>query len=103
MCGLKRKFALSTISHLQFEGEKCAVPLLSHLQHKNQAVQCEEKVCSTRIATSAVAAQGLWCGESLYYKECHISSARRKNILYQEGCIYSTKRGLCSVRRKCKL
>ena len=52
MCGLRRKFALSTISHLQFEGRKCAVPLLSHLQHKDKAVQCEEKLCSTRIATS---------------------------------------------------
>ena len=63
MCGLRRKFALSTISHLQFEGRKCAVPLLSHLQHKDKFVQCEEKVCSTRIAASVVAAQGVWHGE----------------------------------------
>ena len=47
MCGLRRKFALSTISHLQFEARKCAVPLLSHLQHKDKVVQCEEKVCSS--------------------------------------------------------
>ena len=97
MSGLRRKFALSTISHLQFEGRKCAVPLLSHLQHKDKVVQCEEKLCSTRIATLAVAAQVMWCGESLHYKECHICSARRKNILYQEGCIYSARRGRCSV------
>ena len=101
--GLRRKFALSTISHLQFEGRKCAVLLLSHLQHKDKVVQCEERVCGTTTATSAVAAQGLWHGESLHYKESHICSARRRNVLYQEGCIYSTRRGLCSVRRKCKL
>ena len=63
MCGLRRKFALSTISHLQVEGRKCAVPLLSHLQHKDKVVQHEEKLCSTRIATSAVAAQDVWHGE----------------------------------------
>ena len=100
---LRRKFALSTISHLQFEGRKCAVQLLSHLQHKDKVVQCEEQVCGTTTATSAVAAQGLWHGESLHYKESHICSGRRRNVLYQEGCIYSTGRGLCSVRRKCKL
>ena len=59
MCGLRRKFALSTISHLQLEGRKCVVPLLSHLQQEDKVVQCEEKVFSTRIATLAVAAQGL--------------------------------------------
>ena len=94
MSGLRRKFALSTISHLQFEGRKYAVPLLSHLQHKDKVVQCEEKLCSTRIATSAVAAQVMWCGESLHYKECHICSARRKifcirrvaSTVQGEGC-----------------
>ena len=78
MSGLRRKFALSAISHLQFEGRKCAVPLWSHLQHKEKVVQCEEKLCSTKIATSAVAAQVMQCGESLHYKECHICNARRK-------------------------
>ena len=63
MCCLRRKFALSTISHLQLEGRKCAIPLLSNLQHKDKFVQCEEKVCSTKVATSAVAAQGVWRGE----------------------------------------
>ena len=75
MSGLRRKFALSTISHLQFEGRKYAVPLLSHLQHKDKVVQCEDKLCSTRIATSAVAAQVMWCGESLHYK--NVTSAVR--------------------------
>ena len=102
MIGLRRKFSLSTISHLQFEWRKCAVPLLSHLQHKYKVVQCEEKVCSTRIATSAVTAQGLWCGKVCIIKNSHLQ-CEEKNVLYKEGCIYSTRRGLCSVRRKCKL
>ena len=91
MCGLRRKFALSTISHLQFEWRKCAVPLLSHLQHKDKVVQCEEKVCSTRIATLAVAAQGVWHGERLHYKGSHICSARR--IMFCIRMVASTVRG----------
>ena len=91
MTGLRRKFALSTISHLQFEGRKCAVPLLSHLQHKDKVVQREEKLCSTRIATSAVAAQVMWCGKIMHYKECHICSARRK--IFYNSRVASTVQG----------
>ena len=75
MSGLRRKFALSTISHLQVEWRKCAVLLLSHLQHKDKVVQCEEKLCSTRIATSVVAAQGLWLEE--FYIIKNLTSAVR--------------------------
>ena len=94
MSGLRRKFALSTISHLQFEWRKCAVPLLSHLQHKDKVVQCEEKVCGTTTATSAVAAQGLWHGEVCIIK--NLTSAVRggkmlcirrvDSTLQGEGC-----------------
>ena len=91
MCGPRRKLALSTISHLQVEGRKCGVPLLSHLQHKDKVVQHEEKLCSTRIATSAVAAQDVWHGESLHYKESHICSAGRKMFCIR--MVASTVRG----------
>ena len=81
MCGLRKKFALSTISHLQFEGRKCAVPLLSHLQHKKKVVQygrkcavpellhqqyqhrvCDvEKVSIIKNVTSAVPGEKMFC------------------------------------------
>ena len=55
MFGLKRKSAVSGISHLQYKKKRCAVPRLSHLQYEekvdwceDKAVQCEESVISTR-------------------------------------------------------
>ena len=82
MCGVRRKFSLSTYHICSSRGESA--------QHQN----CYISSSSTGFV--------VW--ESLHYKECHICSARRKNVLYQEGCVCSTKRvWLCGVRRKCKL
>ena len=54
MFGLKRKSAVSLMSDLQCKKKKCAVLRLSDLQHEkvywceDKAVQCEERVISTR-------------------------------------------------------
>ena len=44
----------------------CAVPGESYLQYEEKVIQCEERVYSTRIATSDVGGQGVWCEEKFY-------------------------------------
>ena len=34
--GLKRKLAVSGMSHLQYKKEKCAIPRFSHLQYEEK-------------------------------------------------------------------
>ena len=54
------------MSLMQYKERMCAVPGESYLQYEEKVMQCEERVYSTRIATSDVGGQGVWCEEKLY-------------------------------------
>ena len=41
--------------------------------------------------------------KSLQYQECYTCSTSRKSVHYQEGCISSMRRWLCSVIRECSI
>ena len=51
---------------MQYKERMCAVPGESHLQYEEKVMQYEERVYSTRIATSDVGEQCAWCEEKLY-------------------------------------
>ena len=51
---------------MQYKERMCAVPGESYLQYEEKVIQYEERVYSTRIATSDVGGQGVWCEEKLY-------------------------------------
>ena len=65
MCGLRRKSALSRMSHLQCEERRCAVPGGLHLQYEEKVVQRGESVYRVRGATPAVGEQGVWCEDKV--------------------------------------
>ena len=77
--------------------EKNAAPGVSHLQYKQSVVQCEEKVYSIRIVTSAVGGQGVWCEEKACNKRIHICSMRREAVQYHDSRICSMKREGCTM------
>ena len=104
----------------------CAVPGESHLQYKEKVMQYEERVYSTKIATSDVGGQGVWCEEKLYSiktvtpavlgeKVC--STRKVASILRGEGCamrgerVYSIRKvtsavggqGVCCEEKVCSI
>ena len=84
---MRRKSAVSGMSHLKYEKRKCAVPGRLHLHHKKNFVQCEKRVYNITTSGSKVGRKGVWCKE--------------RNVQYQEGRICSTRRRLCSTKREC--
>ena len=67
---MRRKSALSQKSHLQKEYRKCAIQGGSHLQYKKNFVQCERRMYSIRMTTSAAGGEGVW----FEYKVCSITN-----------------------------
>ena len=47
------------------QGGKCAVPGRLHLQYNQKVVQCEERMCSIRRATSAIGEESVWCEQKV--------------------------------------
>ena len=86
MSGVRRKPAVSEMSHLLYEWRKCVVRAGSHLQHEKREnfVHCEERVCSIRTATYAVGGEGVWFEEK-------VGSIRNVTSAVQEGKVCSTK------------
>ena len=68
MCGVRRKSAVSGISHLKYEKRKCAVPGGLHLQYEKNFVQCERRMYSIRMTTCAAGGEGVL----FEYKVCSI-------------------------------
>ena len=56
------------MSHLKYEYRKCTVPGRSHLQYDKNFVQCERRMYSIRMTTSAAGGEGV-CFE---YKVCSV-------------------------------
>ena len=84
---MRRKSAVSGMSHLKYEQRKCAVPGRSHLHYEKNFVQCEKRVYNITTSRSAVGGEGVSCKE--------------RNVQYEEGSICSTRRRLCSAKREC--
>ena len=82
--GVRRKPAVSEMSHLQYVQRKCVVPAGSHLQYGENFVQCEERIYSVRTATYAVGGEGVWFEEK-------VSSIRNVTSAVQEEKVCNTK------------
>ena len=61
MFGLKRKSAVSGMSHLQCKSfpQECAVPGRSHLHYNKNFVQCEKRVYNITTSRSEVGGEGV--------------------------------------------
>ena len=77
------------------QGEKCTVPRGLHLQYNQKVVQCEERMCSIRRATSAMGEESAWCEQKVCSIRNVTSAVRVEKVcstlrvtlaVQEEGC-----------------